>query len=120
MEDGGFACAAQDGLLYLTPQDTLLEAFIGRQEPPVIDWEESVHPAQALACRWLSAPETAFTAAGRRLVMDTLRLTGAPGRPVMAGLDALRAHAAVMLRSGDRSGMHAAGAILAKWCEEHG
>lgn len=116
LECAGFACSNQDGLLYLTPQDMLLKAVIGAQETPAICWEEMIHPVQALAVRWLSAPETALTQAGRQLVMDTLRLTGAPGKDVLAGLDALRAQAAVMLRSGDRSGMYEAGAVLAQWC----
>jgi len=120
MECCGFSCCVQEGILYLTPQDVLLKAFIGPQEPPQIHWEEMVHPAQALAARWFSAPETALTPAGRQLVIDTLRLTGAPGKNVLSGLDALRAQAAVMLRSADRSGMHEAGAVLAQWCSEQG
>ena len=120
LEGGGFACCEQAGLLYLSPQDALLGAFIGPEEPPVIRWEEMIHPAQALAVRWLSAPEMALTQSGRQLIMDALRLTGTPGKDVLAGLDALRAQAAVMLRSGDRSGMREAGAILAQWCEAQG
>lgn len=120
LEGAGFSCHEQDGLLYLIPQDERLKAFIGPQEPPVVFWEELIYPAQALAVRWLSAPETVFSAAGRQLVLDTLRLTGAPGKDVLSGLELLRAQAAVMLRTGDRSGMREAGAILAQWCEEQG
>ena len=113
----GFSCFEQDGLLHLAPQDVLLRTFICPQEPPIVRWEESVHPAQTLASRWLSAPEETLTTEGRQLIVDTMRLTGAPGKDVLAGLEALRAHAAVMLRRGDRSGMHEAGAILAQWCQ---
>ena len=120
LEGGGFACAERDGLLYLSPQDALLEAVICPQDAPAIDWEAMIHPVQALAARWLSAPEAALTQVGRQLVLDTLRLTGTPGRDVLAGLDALCAHAAVMLRSGDRSGMRQAGRVLAQWCAYHG
>ena len=116
LEGCGFACEEQDGLVYLSPQDALLRAYICLQDEPEIAWEAMIHPAQALAVRWLSAPEAALTQAGRQLVLDTLRLTGAPGRDVLAGLDALRAQAAVMLRSGDRSGMRQAGMVLAQWC----
>lgn len=117
MEVGGFACLLREGLLFLTPADALLRAFIGPQEPPEIDWEEPNHLAQALAARWLCAPEAAFTDAGRRLVLEALRLTGTPGRDVTGGLEPLRAHAAVMLRAQDRSGMREAGAILREWCD---
>ncbi len=116
LEGCGFACEEQNGLVYLSPRDALLRAYICPQDAPEIAWEAMIHPAQALAARWLSAPEAALTQAGRQLVLDTLRLTGAPGRDVLAGLDALRAQAAVMLRSGDRSGMRQAGMVLAQWC----
>lgn len=117
LETAGFSCLLRGDLLCLTPRDTLLKAFISPQEPPEIRWEESIHPVQAIAARWLLAPEAAFTGAGRQLVMKTLRLTGMPGRDVQGGLDALRAHAAVMLRAQDRSGMREAGAVLKEWCD---
>lgn len=117
LECAGFSCCDQEELLYLTPQDMLLKAVIGPQGLPEIRWEEMIHPVQVLAVRWLSAPEAALTRAGRQLVLETLRLTGTPGRDVLTGLEALRAQAAVMLRSGDRSGMREAGAVLAQWCE---
>ena len=37
---------------------------------------------------------------------------------VLSGLPALRAQAAVMLRRGDRSGLHEAGALLKEFCEQ--
>lgn len=120
LECSGFSCCAQEGLLYLTPQDALLRALPGPQDAPEICWEEMIHPAQALAARWLFVPEAALTTAGRQLAVDTLRLTGAPGKDVLSGLDALRAQAAMMLRSADRSGMREAGAVLAQWCAHQG
>lgn len=117
MEAGGFACRERNGLLLLTPTDALLSAYIGPQEPPEIDWEELIHPVQALAARWLCMPGAALTEAGRQLVLKALRLTGTPGYDVRRGMEPLRAHAAVMLRAQDRSGMREAGAILKEWCD---
>lgn len=116
LEAAGFACRAQDGLLLLTPDDDVLcAAECGA--PCEVDWESALHPAQALACRWLAEDRQRLTAAGRQLALDTLRLTWQPQDKVLAGLPALRAQAAVMLRCGDRSGLHPAGAILREWCD---
>lgn len=117
MEGCGFAWHERDGLLLLTPQDELLRA-LGGQERPEVNWDSPLCAAQTLAARWQSMPPLPFTADGRRLVIRTLRLTGKPGGDVPGGLDALRAQAAVMLRRGDRSGMHEAGSALARWGRE--
>lgn len=116
LRQAGFVCCQRDGLLLLTPQDDLLRALCTPSGRAEIDWDRDDHPVRSLAHRWLCAPDTAFSAAGRRLVIDTLRLTGMPGADVPGGSDALRAQAAVMLRRGDRSGMRAAGAVLLEWC----
>lgn len=116
----GFSAVEQDGLLLLTPQDALLEQGAEEADRAETDWANPEHPAQALAARWLACGKEALTPDGRRLIVDTLRLTGTPGLDVLDGLGALRAHAAVMLRKGDRSGMHIAGAILTNWCEREG
>ena len=112
----GFICREQEGLLLMTPQDEWLRA-LGTQQPPAqIRWQSPLCPAQSLARRWQACPDQALTEAGRALILAALRLTGMPGADVCAGLDALRARAAVMLRTGDRSGMRSSGAVLAQWC----
>ena len=45
-------------------------------------------------------------------MLETLRLIWQPQACVLEGIDALRARAAVMLRVGDASGLHEAGAYL--------
>ena len=115
LEEAGFACRACCGLLELTPRDGVLDALCG-DAAGAIDWGDPLHPAQALARRWLAEQRTAWTDAGRQLTMDALRLVWRPRAQVLAGLAALRAQAAVMLRSGDRSGFRAAGAVLNDWC----
>ena len=115
LEARGFCCCAQDGLLMIVPSDALIAGACAADAPPV-RWDSPLHPAQALARRWLGAPPVLLTPAGWRLAVETLRLTGMPGADVCAGLSALRAQAAVMLRAGDRCGMHESGAVLAQWC----
>ena len=113
----GFVCEARGGLLELTPTDGVLSAFNGGGRP-AIDWENPLHPAQALAARFLNNPKQPLTPAGRQLIVETLRLTWlAPDRALL-GLPALRAQAAVMLRQGDRSGLYEAGAVLREFCEQ--
>lgn len=116
LEARGFAVSTQDGLMLISPGDAMI-AEIGAQEPPQVLWNEPDYAVQALAARLLKAPKLPLTPAGRALAIESLRLTGRPGEDVLAGLGALRAQAAVMLRSGDRSGMHEAGAILKTWCD---
>ncbi|MDO4741708.1 MAG: hypothetical protein Q4A66_13655 [Eubacteriales bacterium] len=109
LEQAGFFCREAEGLLYLTPQDALLCGALAPSDA-AIDWESGSFAEAAFAARLMRCPAQPMTPAGRRLAMDALRLTGMPGREIR--IDALRAQAAVMLRSGDRSGMHEAGAAL--------
>ena len=118
LEGCGFACREEGGLLLLSPDDAWFLEVQAHETRVSVDWESALHPVQALAARWCAQPACALTAAGRQLAVDTLRLTGLPGSRVMEGLDALRAQAAVMLRSGDRSDMRAAGCVLWDWCEK--
>lgn len=118
MEGAGFACTACGGLMELTPRDELLRALTA--QPPVIDWTSPMHPVQALACRFLAADRAPLSPAGRQLILEALRLCWQPREKVWAGLDALRAQAAAMLRAGDRSGLHETGAVLAAFCEQEG
>lgn len=117
LDASGFVCVERSGLLLLLPKDFLIAKMGERSEDVQIDWMHPEHPAAALAQRWIKQPQMALTGAGRQLVLCTLRLTGQPGGRVLDGLDMLRAHAAVMLRQGDRSGMREAGCILHQWCE---
>lgn len=113
----GFVCEERTGLLELTPADDVLSA-LDDGERAAIDWESPLHPVQALAARFLNNPKQPVTPAGRQLILETLRLTWlAPDRALL-GLPALRAQAAVMLRQGDRSGLHEAGAVLKEFCEQ--
>lgn len=113
----GFVCEARGALLELTPADDVLSALDdgGRD---AIDWESPLHPAQALARRFLANPGQPLTPAGRQLILETLRLTWLAPDRVLSGLPALRAQAAVMQRQGDRSGLHEAGAVLKEFCEQ--
>lgn len=115
LEKRGFTVFVRDGLLLISPGDAMIAGI--DVQPHGICWESPDYAAQALAERFLKTPKMPLTPAGRALTIESLRLTGRPGEDVLAGLGALRARAAVMLRSGDRSGMHEAGAILRTWCD---
>lgn len=117
LTQAGFVCKARGGLLELTPVDDVLSAPRGG-EMPAVDWESPLHPAQALAARFLKNPKQPLMPAGRQLILETLRLTWLAPDRVLSGLPALRAQAAVMLRRGDRSGLHEAGALLKEFCEQ--
>lgn len=117
LEEAGFICRESDGLLWLTPRDEWLRCEA--DEAPAVDWESSRCEQMALAVRWAAAQPQKFTSAGRQLVLETLRLLWQPEDKVLAGLDALRAQAAAMLREGDRSGLHEAGRILYDWCRRN-
>lgn len=114
LEEVGFACREQDGLLMITPSDALL-ACIDCQGGCAIDWDASLYGAQALASRWLRCEKQQLTVQGRNLIVDTLRLTWQ--NRVLQGLEALRAQAAVMQRERDTSGFRQAGAVLKNWCD---
>lgn len=117
MVAAGFVCAARGGLLELTPVDDVLSA-LGGEETIAVDWESPLHPAQALARRFLANEQRPLTRAGRQLILETLRLTWLEPGKALSGLSALRAQAAVMQRRGDRSGLHEAGAVLKEYCEQ--
>lgn len=112
----GFDTQVRGGLLEMSPKDAMLRAlaqeYAARAAHAQIEWEHSAHEAQALGARWLRAPQMAYTPAGRQLLLETLRLLWRGMEKGSAGLDALRARAAVMQRTGDRSGMHEAGIFL--------
>lgn len=117
LAQAGFACTEQGGLLMINPSDALLEgiAYHGRL---AVDWDGSLCDLQALARRWLGRQNQPLTPAGRRLIIDALRLTWHDRWA--DGLTQLRAQAAVMQRCGDVSGFYQAGAVLAHWCDEQG
>lgn len=117
LAQAGFVCAARGGLLEMRPADDVLSA-LGGEKTIAVCWESPLHPAQALARRFLGNPKQPLTPAGRQLILETLRLTWLAPDRVLAGLPALRAQAAVMLRQGDRSGLHEAGAVLREFCEQ--
>lgn len=110
LREAGFACETSGALLLLTPRDALLTAV--PETKTAVDWAEEAYAAQALALRWQERPALPLTPAGRRLVLETLRLIWQPRSHVYRGIDALRGRAAVMLRGGDASGLHEAGAYL--------
>lgn len=111
----GFVCEARGGLLEMTPADAALCALCGGAA--TVDWKAPLHPAQALAARFLRHERRMLTPAGRQLVLEALRLTWRAEDELLAGLSALRARAAVMLRQGDISGLYEAGAVLWEFCE---
>ena len=115
----GFVCRAEGALLALTPGDALLTRLCARPERTVqIDWDGPLHPAQALAAQLMRAPDAALTDAGRALIIETARLLWRPRAQVLAGLPALRARRAALLRERDTTGFAPAGALLANWCDE--
>ena len=52
------------------------------------------------------------------LIIETARLLWRPRTQVLAGLPALRARRAALLRERNPSGFAPAGALLANWCDE--
>ena len=117
LAQAGFVCAERGGLLELTPSDDVLAGLDGGRGIE-IDWKSPLHPAQALALRFLEKPKQPLTGAGRQIIVEALRLTWQTPKALLDGLPALRAQAAVMLRCGDRSGLHEAGAVLGEFCEQ--
>lgn len=110
----GFDCREQDGLLMINPQDELLET-ITYDGAFSVHWDSRLYAVQALAVRWMKRERQTLTPAGRQLIIDTLRLTWQDR--LMDGKMHLCAQAAVMQRSHDTSGLCAAGAVLADWCD---
>lgn len=114
LDQAGFSCDEQEGLLMIDPQDELLDAIV-YDGAFSVRWDGELYAVQALAARWMRRKRQPLTPAGRQLIIDSLRLTW---QDHMAdGLTLLRAQAAVMQRSGDTSGFCTAGAVLADWCD---
>lgn len=119
LENAGFSCWLDGALGYILPGDALLLSLCERKGGPVPgNWTSPLHPVCALANRFLREPCLELTRQGRALLLETARLLWRPQAQVLAGLGAIRARAAALLRTGDRSGMHEAGAMLANWCDE--
>lgn len=115
----GFVCRREGALLALTPDDALLAALCARERRTVpVDWDRPLHPAQALAAQLMRADALPLTDGGRALIVETARLLWRPTEQVLAGLPALRARRAALLRCHDVSGFAPAGALLANWCDE--
>lgn len=110
----GFDASEQDDLLMINPKDELLQA-IAYEGAFSVNWDGVLSDVQALAMRWLGREKQPLTQEGRQLVIDALRFTWQDR--MTDGLEALRAHAAVMQRQGDTSGFLQAGIILADWCD---
>jgi len=117
LEQAGFVCREQDGLLLLTPKDALIEGLT-YDHIKETDWHDPMHPVRALGMRWIGKQKKALTPQGRQLIMETLRLCWQDAGQTLRGMEALRARAAVMQRHRDTSGMHEAGAVLLGWCDE--
>ncbi len=117
LADAGFACCEHGGLLLLTPKDEVLSR-IEYDAQAQIDWSSPLHPVMALGARWHKRERQALTEDGRQLVLETLRLSWQPVKQAQDGIETLRAQGAVMLRTGDSSGMHEAGAALLNWCDQ--
>jgi len=117
LEAAGFAVCERDGLLLLTPLDALLRG-ICHDADAVIDWASPLHRVQALGAGWIRRPKRPLTQDGRQMIIEALRLNWLPPKQAKDGLDTLRARAAVMLRRGDDSGFHEAGAVLLDWCNQ--
>lgn len=117
----GFSAELQNGLLLITPSDERLRALAAGGAPErAIDWNGALHPVAALAERWRREEAVALSADGRALIVETLRLLWRPPERVLEGLNGLnglRARAARMLRSGDRSGLREAAAVLDAWIQ---
>ena len=113
----GFVCGRRGALLLLAPGDALLGRLCERAGGASVDWESPLHTAQAFALRLMRCGDMPLTDAGRGFVLDTARLLWQPEARVLAGLGALRAHAARLLRENDKSGFAPAGRLLANWAD---
>ena len=110
----GFVCRLEEnGLIIFSPSDARIAAMAQGCDPAVhIGWDGPLHPAQALADRFMRQERAPLTDDGRQLIFETLRLCSLPEARMLEGLGALRARAAAMLRGGDSSGMAEAGRLL--------
>jgi hypothetical protein len=118
LDEAGFSCRSDGGLLLITPGDALLERLCAGEDAPCIDWDSPLHPAQALAARLMREQHTQLDDSGRALVLLTARLLWQPQDKVLAGLMDIRALAAVHMREGNRNGFVQAGRLLHNWCQE--
>ena len=116
LSEAGFDCSEQDNLLMITPKDALLGSIVC-EEKQEINWASPLHGVQALGVLWSRKQKRPMTQDGRQLILEALRLSWQPIKQAAAGMDALRMRAAVMLRRGDDSGFHEAGAVLLDWCK---
>jgi len=114
----GFVCKSSGALLGINPGDALLERLCARERGITIDWESTLHPAQALAVRLMRSETEALTERGRAFVLRMARALWQPQGRVLAQMADIRAEAAVLLREGDRSGFAPAGRLLANWTDE--
>lgn len=114
----GFSCRRAGTLLQIVPRDALILQLCAGDALPFLDWNDPLHPAQALALRLMRETPAPLTPSGRALWMETARLLWQPKERVMAGLPLLRAMAAQRMREGDRNGFFEAGRLLGNWCCE--
>ncbi len=115
----GFSCRIEDGLAYLLPQrETLLALCDAQPEVVSIDWDGPLFEAQALCARLLRERQAQVGEDGMGLLVDAARLLWQPGDKALAGLAALRAKMAAMLRKGERGGLYETGRLLCGWLAE--
>lgn len=120
LEAEGFFCRVRDGLMHITPGDALLLALCDAQPERIqVDWSHPLWEAMALCGRLLRERPLALDADGRRMLIETARILWQPKDKALAGLTALRARAAALLRSGKRSGLYETGRLLCGWLEEN-
>ena len=122
LKEAGFYARKENGLLYISPDNTRLHKLAGEWEDGAADFDlegwDNLTPVRALAARLLRCSALKeWTPAGRQLLLETLRLSD-PSCTGWPAADSLRAGIAEMLRLHDRSGMHEAGALLAARLEK--
>jgi len=119
LEQAGFRCEVREGLLFANPTDERLLALCAAQpEDLETDWESPRFEAEAFAVRLVRKPAQPLDDQGRRMVLETARLLWQAEGKALAGLPALRARAAVVLREGNGSGLHEAGRLLCGYLTE--
>ena len=118
LSEAGVSCRMEGALLMITPGDALLARLCAGDMPLYTDWDDPLHPAQALALRLVREAAAPLTPSGRMLVLATARLLWQPRERVLAGLPLIRAMAAQRMREGDRNGFYEAGRLLGNWCCE--
>ena len=73
LSEAGFSCRMEGALLMITPGDALLARLCAGDMPLYTDWDDPLHPAQALALRLVREAAAPLTPAGRMLVLETAR-----------------------------------------------